>query len=150
MFGQRLKIFGCPNRKVNTTPRLISKMLIKMYSCDLECFVLQLAEKFKFEINPVMQSLGYCCGNNYRFAPQKLCCSLEEDCSIAINAHYLTDQTRQFFQTSSLHSDCVLFRIFQAQHLRKMFHRCTWRYSYPCRGLIISNVRFCWEWIAPN
>ncbi|KAG4072966.1 hypothetical protein HA402_006646 [Bradysia odoriphaga] len=64
----------------------------------------ELADAFQLEINTIMQSLGYCCGKNYRFAPQKLCCSLKEECTIMIGAHYFTSQSSQIRQFSNLSS----------------------------------------------
>ncbi|XP_037026644.1 CREB-binding protein-like [Bradysia coprophila] len=54
----------------------------------------ELGDAFQFEVDPIMQSLGYCCGKNYRFGPQKLCCSLKKECTIMIGAHYFTYQIR--------------------------------------------------------
>ena len=33
-------------------------------------FLLQLAEVFEAEIDPVMQSLGFCCGRKHTYSPQ--------------------------------------------------------------------------------
>lgn len=46
------------------------------------------------EIDPVMQSLGYCCGRKYTFNPQVLCCYGKQLCTIPRDAKYFSYQNR--------------------------------------------------------
>uniref|UniRef100_A0A8C3BSK3 histone acetyltransferase n=1 Tax=Cairina moschata TaxID=8855 RepID=A0A8C3BSK3_CAIMO len=48
----------------------------------------KLAEVFEQEIDPVMQSLGYCCGRKLEFSPQTLCCYGKQLCTIPRDATY--------------------------------------------------------------
>lgn len=57
-------------------------------------FVPQLSEVFEQEIDPVMQSLGYCCGRKYTFNPQVLCCYGKQLCTIPRDAKYFSYQNR--------------------------------------------------------
>ncbi|XP_072415805.1 CREB-binding protein-like isoform X1 [Chiloscyllium punctatum] len=52
----------------------------------------KLAEVFELEIDPVMQSLGYCCGRKYEFSPQTLCCYGKQLCTIPRDATYFSYQ----------------------------------------------------------
>ncbi|XP_076342052.1 histone lysine acetyltransferase CREBBP-like isoform X2 [Tachypleus tridentatus] len=54
----------------------------------------KLAEVFEQEIDPVMQSLGYCCGRKYVFQPQVLCCYGKQLCTIPRDAKYWSYQNR--------------------------------------------------------
>ncbi|XP_073218873.1 CREB-binding protein isoform X1 [Lepidochelys kempii] len=55
-------------------------------------FCTKLAEVFEQEIDPVMQSLGYCCGRKYEFSPQTLCCYGKQLCTIPRDAAYYSYQ----------------------------------------------------------
>ncbi|XP_043945276.1 CREB-binding protein [Protopterus annectens] len=57
----------------------------------------KLAEVFEQEIDPVMQSLGYCCGRKYEFSPQTLCCYGKQLCTIPRDAAYYSYQNRYHF-----------------------------------------------------
>ncbi|XP_044749866.1 CREB-binding protein isoform X2 [Coccinella septempunctata] len=48
----------------------------------------KLSEVFEQEIDPVMQSMGYCCGRKYTFNPQVLCCFGKQLCTIPKDAKY--------------------------------------------------------------
>uniref|UniRef100_A0AAQ5ZVZ8 histone acetyltransferase n=1 Tax=Amphiprion ocellaris TaxID=80972 RepID=A0AAQ5ZVZ8_AMPOC len=52
----------------------------------------KLAEVFETEIDPVMQSLGYCCGRKYEFSPQTLCCYGKQLCTISRDGTYYSYQ----------------------------------------------------------
>ncbi|XP_051771389.1 histone acetyltransferase p300 isoform X8 [Ctenopharyngodon idella] len=52
----------------------------------------KLAEVFEQEIDPVMQSLGYCCGRKFEFSPQTLCCYGKQLCTIPRDAAYFCYQ----------------------------------------------------------
>lgn len=54
----------------------------------------KLAEVFEQEIDPVMQSMGYCCGRKYTFNPQVLCCYGKQLCTIPRDAKYYSYQNR--------------------------------------------------------
>ncbi|XP_011493407.2 CREB-binding protein [Aedes aegypti] len=54
----------------------------------------KLSEVFEQEIDPVMQSLGYCCGRKYTFNPQVLCCYGKQLCTIPRDAKYYSYQNR--------------------------------------------------------
>ncbi|TKS90103.1 Histone acetyltransferase p300 [Collichthys lucidus] len=54
----------------------------------------KLAEVFEQEIDPVMQSLGYCCGRKLEFSPQTLCCYGKQLCTIPRDAAYFSYQNR--------------------------------------------------------
>ncbi|KAK3749980.1 hypothetical protein QZH41_007300 [Actinostola sp. cb2023] len=54
----------------------------------------ELAEVFEQEIDPVMKSLGYCCGRKYVFQPQVLCCFGKQLCTIPRDTTYYTYQNR--------------------------------------------------------
>lgn len=58
----------------------------------------KLSEVFEQEIDPVMQSLGYCCGRKYTFNPQVLCCYGKQLCTIPRDAKYYSFQNRYVFQ----------------------------------------------------
>uniref|UniRef100_A0A8C4V423 histone acetyltransferase n=1 Tax=Falco tinnunculus TaxID=100819 RepID=A0A8C4V423_FALTI len=60
-------------------------------------FCTKLAEVFEQEIDPVMQSLGYCCGRKYEFSPQTLCCYGKQLCTIPRDAAYYSYQNRYHF-----------------------------------------------------
>ncbi|XP_033908960.1 CREB-binding protein-like isoform X1 [Acipenser ruthenus] len=57
----------------------------------------KLAEVFEQEIDPVMQSLGYCCGRKYEFSPQTLCCYGKQLCTIPRDVTYYSYQNRYHF-----------------------------------------------------
>ncbi|RZC35774.1 KAT11, KIX, DUF902, zf-TAZ and/or Bromodomain domain containing protein [Asbolus verrucosus] len=52
----------------------------------------KLSEVFEMEIDPVMQSMGYCCGRKYTFNPQVLCCYGKQLCTIPRDAKYYSYQ----------------------------------------------------------
>ncbi|XP_018419432.1 PREDICTED: histone acetyltransferase p300 [Nanorana parkeri] len=52
----------------------------------------KLAEVFEQQIDPVMQSLGYCCGRKLEFSPQTLCCYGKQLCTIPRDATYYSYQ----------------------------------------------------------
>lgn len=54
----------------------------------------KLSEVFEQEIDPVMQSLGYCCGRKLEFSPQTLCCYGKQLCTIPRDATYYSYQNR--------------------------------------------------------
>ncbi|KAK6291077.1 hypothetical protein J4Q44_G00385190 [Coregonus suidteri] len=54
--------------------------------------LLQAAEVFEAEIDPVMQGLGYCCGRKLEFSPQTLCCYGKQLCTIPRDATYFSYQ----------------------------------------------------------
>ena len=54
----------------------------------------KLNEIFEQEIDPVMQSLGYCCGRRQVFQPQVLCCFGKQLCTIPRNAKYMSYQNK--------------------------------------------------------
>ncbi|UYV64317.1 hypothetical protein LAZ67_3000269 [Cordylochernes scorpioides] len=53
-----------------------------------------LSEVFEQEIDPVMQSLGYCCGRKYVFQPQVLCCYGKQLCTIPRDTKYYSYMNR--------------------------------------------------------
>ncbi|CAG0891726.1 unnamed protein product [Darwinula stevensoni] len=57
----------------------------------------KLAEVFEQEIDPVMVSLGYCCGRKHVFSPQVLCCYGQQLCTIPKDAKYWCYQNRYTF-----------------------------------------------------
>uniref|UniRef100_A0A3Q3B571 histone acetyltransferase n=1 Tax=Kryptolebias marmoratus TaxID=37003 RepID=A0A3Q3B571_KRYMA len=57
----------------------------------------KLAEVFEAEIDPVMQSLGYCCGRKYEFSPQTLCCYGKQLCTISRDSTYYSYQNRYHY-----------------------------------------------------
>uniref|UniRef100_A0A672QN56 histone acetyltransferase n=1 Tax=Sinocyclocheilus grahami TaxID=75366 RepID=A0A672QN56_SINGR len=57
----------------------------------------KLAEVFEQEIDPIMQSLGYCCGRKYEFSPQTLCCYGKQLCTIPRDGTYYSYQNRYHF-----------------------------------------------------
>ncbi|CAB1338236.1 unnamed protein product [Coregonus sp. 'balchen'] len=57
----------------------------------------KLAEVFEAEIDPVMVSLGYCCGRKLEFSPQTLCCYGKQLCTIPRDAAYFSYQNRYHF-----------------------------------------------------
>ncbi|XP_007974082.1 histone acetyltransferase p300 isoform X1 [Chlorocebus sabaeus] len=57
----------------------------------------KLSEVFEQEIDPVMQSLGYCCGRKLEFSPQTLCCYGKQLCTIPRDATYYSYQNRYHF-----------------------------------------------------
>uniref|UniRef100_A0A4W5K687 histone acetyltransferase n=1 Tax=Hucho hucho TaxID=62062 RepID=A0A4W5K687_9TELE len=60
-------------------------------------FCSKLAEVFELEIDPVMMSLGYCCGRKYEFSPQTLCCYGKQLCTIPTGGTYYSYQNRYHF-----------------------------------------------------
>ncbi|XP_065220138.1 histone lysine acetyltransferase CREBBP-like isoform X2 [Planococcus citri] len=62
-------------------------------SCVYKCCTL-LAELFRYEITPIMQSLGYCCGRKYTFSPEKLTCFGKQLCQIPREAQYFNYQNK--------------------------------------------------------
>ncbi|XP_039629789.1 CREB-binding protein-like isoform X3 [Polypterus senegalus] len=71
---------------------LYNKKTSRVYKCCTK-----LAEVFEQEIDPVMQSLGYCCGRKYEFSPQTLCCYGKQLCTIPRDATYYSYQNRYHF-----------------------------------------------------
>uniref|UniRef100_A0A672NDS8 histone acetyltransferase n=1 Tax=Sinocyclocheilus grahami TaxID=75366 RepID=A0A672NDS8_SINGR len=57
----------------------------------------KLSEVFEQEIDPVMQSLGYCCGRKNEFSPQTLCCYGKQLCTISRDGTYYSYQNRYHF-----------------------------------------------------
>lgn len=57
----------------------------------------KLAEVFEQEVDPVMQSLGYCCGRKYEFSPQTLCCYGKQLCTISRDGTYYSYQNRYHY-----------------------------------------------------
>ncbi|MBN3293106.1 EP300 acetyltransferase, partial [Polypterus senegalus] len=57
----------------------------------------KLAEVFEQEIDPVMHTLGYCCGRKLEFSPQTLCCYGKQLCTIPRDAAYFSYQNRYHF-----------------------------------------------------
>ncbi|XP_073409623.1 CREB-binding protein isoform X2 [Dendrobates tinctorius] len=57
----------------------------------------KLAEVFEQEIDPVMQSMGYCCGRKFEFSPQTLCCYGKQLCTIPRDVAYFSYQNRYHF-----------------------------------------------------
>jgi E1A/CREB-binding protein len=54
----------------------------------------KLKEVFEHEIDPVMQTLGYCCGRKFVFQPQVLCCYGKQLCTIPRDVKYMSYQNR--------------------------------------------------------
>uniref|UniRef100_A0A674EU68 histone acetyltransferase n=1 Tax=Salmo trutta TaxID=8032 RepID=A0A674EU68_SALTR len=52
---------------------------------------------FELEIDPVMVSLGYCCGRKFEFSPQTLCCYGKQLCTISRDGTYFSYQNRYHF-----------------------------------------------------
>ncbi|VDN60384.1 unnamed protein product [Dracunculus medinensis] len=61
-------------------------------------FSTKLSEFFAEEINPVMQKMGYCCGNKLSFTPLALFCYGQSMCTIARDQPYMVyeNSTSQF------------------------------------------------------
>lgn len=85
------------NRKTSRVYRYCTKVFIGFNSNDILFnwssyffmhFFFQLSEVFEQEIDPVMQSMGYCCGRKYTFNPQVLCCFGKQLCTIPKDAKY--------------------------------------------------------------
>ncbi|XP_065566300.1 CREB-binding protein-like [Artemia franciscana] len=66
-----------------------NKKTSRVYKCCTK-----LSEVFEQEIDPVMQSLGYCCGRKYTFSPQVLYCYGAQICAIPWDAKYFSYQNR--------------------------------------------------------
>ncbi|KAM9463213.1 histone acetyltransferase p300 isoform 2-T2 [Clarias gariepinus] len=66
---------------------LYNRKTSRVYKCCSK-----LAEVFEQEIDPVMQSLGYCCGRKREFSPQTLCCYGKQLCTIPRDAAYFSYQ----------------------------------------------------------
>nr|XP_057917914.1 histone acetyltransferase p300 isoform X2 [Doryrhamphus excisus] len=66
---------------------LYNRKTSRVYKCCSK-----LAEVFEQEIDPVMQSLGYCCGRKLEFSPQTLCCYGKQLCTIPRDAAYFSYQ----------------------------------------------------------
>ena len=60
-------------------------------------FCSKLAEVFENEIDPVMRSLGYCCGRKYVFHPQVLCCYGKQLCTVPRDAVYWSYENRYVY-----------------------------------------------------
>lgn len=75
---------------------LIGFLLLFIYFEDILYLILfiQLAEVFAQEIDPVMRSLGYCCGQKYVFQPQDLCCYGKDLCIIPRDTKYWSYQNK--------------------------------------------------------
>lgn len=71
---------------------LYNKKTTKVYK-----YCSRLYEIFEAEIDPVMQSLGYCCGKKYAFNPQMLYCYGKSLCSIPRDSAYYTYQNRYHY-----------------------------------------------------
>nr|XP_061778723.1 CREB-binding protein isoform X2 [Nerophis lumbriciformis] len=71
---------------------LYNRKTSRVYKCCSK-----LAEVFEAEIDPVMQSLGYCCGRKYEFSPQTLCCYGKQLCTIPTGGTYFSYQNRYHF-----------------------------------------------------
>ncbi len=56
----------------------------------------KLSEVFESEIDPVMQSLGYCCGRKHTYSPQTLCCYGQQNtiCTISRDAQYFVYENK--------------------------------------------------------
>merc|ERR1719210_2455691 len=67
----------------------------------------KLAEVFEAEIDPVMQSLGFCCGRKHTYSPQTLCCYGQQLCTISRDAKYFYWENKN--PTPSLFSDKYTF-----------------------------------------
>lgn len=70
----------------------------------------KLSEVFEQEIDPVMQSLGYCCGRKFVFQPQVLCCYGKQLCTIPRDSKYWSYQNRYTYCQkcfSEIPGDCV-------------------------------------------
>jgi E1A/CREB-binding protein len=67
----------------------------------------KLCEIFEEAIDPVMQSLGFCCGRKHTFSPQTLVCQGQQLCSIARDAKYLYYENKN--PTPSLFNERYLF-----------------------------------------
>merc|ERR1719412_2506469 len=63
----------------------------------------KLAEVFEAEIDPVMQSLGFCCGRKHTYSPQTLCCYGQQLCTIGRDCKYFYYENKN--PTPSLFSD---------------------------------------------
>ncbi|XP_077426453.1 histone lysine acetyltransferase CREBBP isoform X2 [Vanacampus margaritifer] len=71
---------------------LYNRKTSRVYKCCSK-----LAEVFEAEIDPVMQSLGYCCGRKFEFSPQTLCCYGKQLCTIPTGGTYFSYQNRYHF-----------------------------------------------------
>ncbi|XP_061536690.1 CREB-binding protein isoform X2 [Phycodurus eques] len=71
---------------------LYNRKTSRVYKCCSK-----LAEVFEAEIDPVMQSLGYCCGRKFEFSPQTLCCYGKQLCTIPTGGTYYSYQNRYHF-----------------------------------------------------
>lgn len=90
--------------------------------CWWHCFNLyQLSEVFEQEIDPVMQSLGYCCGRKYTFNPQVLCCYGKQLCTIPRDAKYFSYQNRYVLVNELKRATTFVARIF---YLKAMYALC--------------------------
>ena len=69
--------------------RLYNRRTSKVYR-----YCTKLNEIFEQEIDPVMQSLGYCCGRRQVFQPQVLCCFGKQLCTIPRDAKYMSYQNK--------------------------------------------------------
>ncbi|GFS77673.1 CREB-binding protein [Nephila pilipes] len=54
----------------------------------------KLSEVFEQDIDPVMRTLGYCCGRKFVFQPQILCCYGKQLCTIPRDSKYWSYQNR--------------------------------------------------------
>ena len=54
----------------------------------------KLKEVFEHEIDPAMQTLGYCCGRKFVFQPQVLCCYGKQLCTSPRDVKYMSYQNR--------------------------------------------------------
>ncbi|XP_061685251.1 CREB-binding protein isoform X2 [Syngnathoides biaculeatus] len=71
---------------------LYNRKTSRVYKCCSK-----LAEVFEADIDPVMQSLGYCCGRKFEFSPQTLCCYGKQLCTIPTGGTYYSYQNRYHF-----------------------------------------------------
>lgn len=111
------------NRKTSRVYRYCTKVSLRFHCfvvvrarlTNASAFLLplpQLSEVFEMEIDPVMQSLGYCCGRKYTFNPQVLCCYGKQLCTIPRDAKYYSYQNRYVLASSgsllvAAHCSCI-------------------------------------------
>ena len=81
------------NRKTSRVYRYCSKVCMNLKLMFTNIHMIntlfsQLAEIFEAEIDPVMQSLGFCCGRKYTYSPQTLCCYGQQLCTIGRDSKY--------------------------------------------------------------
>lgn len=92
MFGTFLSRVQCKN--ISYVYKRFQLVKVCAISITKNLLQLQLSEVFEQEIDPVMQSMGYCCGRKYTFNPQVLCCYGKQLCTIPRDATYYSYQNR--------------------------------------------------------